>query len=277
MRISCMKKFSWKLTVFILIIALGLLLAACTNSSEGDNDGTQPDNEPAPSKPESDVEDPTLPVEQAEKYYVNVNNYLIKAVDPDNTTKPVLLTFDDAPKGLHTATILDTLDKYDAKAIFFVTGYYADRDRELIKEIYDRGHIIGNHTWGHENLNEITTREETESQVNRLNVLIKEITGEDVRYLRPPYGAQAKNPFLDDILRKQNIQKMNWSLGSRDWEIINPERYDELIDEVTNSVFPGANILMHDIEITALALDKILANLLKQGYEFVLPTEVIYE
>lgn len=272
-----MKITPWKLTIFILIIAFSLVLTACTNLPDKEDDGVVPDNASEPNNPNDNEVEPNPPAEQIGKYYVNVNNYLIKPIDPENSIKPVLLTFDDTPKGQHTDIILDTLDKYDAKAIFFVTGYYADSNKELVKEIYDRGHIIGNHTWGHQNLNEITTLEETESQVNRLNVLIKEITGEDVRYLRPPYGAQAKNPFLDGILLEQNIQKMNWSLGSRDWEIINPERVNELIDEVTNNIFPGANILMHDIEITALALDKILANLLEQGYTFVLPTEIVFE
>lgn len=272
-----MKKISWNLTIFILIITLGLLLTACTSVNDEGEQVTPPDYNLEPNNSDTDVEEPTSPIVQTEKYYVNVNNYLIKPVDPENTNKPILLTFDDAPKGQHTNLILDTLDKYNAKAIFFVTGYYADRDRELVREIYDRGHIIGNHTWGHQNLNELTTLEETENQVNSLNVLIKEITGEDVKYLRPPYGMQAKNPFLDDILISQNIQKMNWSLGSRDWEIINPERVNELIAEVSNNAYSGANILMHDIEITALALDDILANLLEQGYMFVLPTEIIFE
>lgn len=198
-------------------------------------------------------------------------------MDPENTDKVVLLTFDDAPQGTFTHDILDTLDKYNAKAIFFVTGYYANRDKDLVKEIYDRGHLIGNHTWNHHNLNEITSYEETEREVNRLNELIKEITGEDVKYLRPPYGAHSNNPYLNKILKEQNIQKMTWSLGSRDWEFIYPERHDDVANEVINNAHNGANILMHDKEITALALDKMLAGLQEKGYSFVLPTEIIFE
>jgi peptidoglycan/xylan/chitin deacetylase (PgdA/CDA1 family) len=272
-----MRKLVWKLTFFILLIALSISLVACTNTSAEENNGTKPPaNGSESNEPGVEIEKPTPPVAQTEKFYVNVNNYSIKPVNPENTTKPVLITFDDTPKGAQTYKILDTLDKYNAKAIFFVTGYYADSNRELIKEIYDRGHIVGNHTWGHQNLNEVTTREATESQINRLNDLIEEITGDKVKYLRPPYGAHAKNPYLNDILIEQNIQKMNWSFGY-DWQIVNPERATELIDKTTESVFSGANILMHDIEITEIALDQMLANMQEKGYTFVLPTEIVFE
>jgi len=194
-----------------------------------------------------------------------------------DSSKVILLTFDDAPRGENTYKILDTLDKYDAKAIFFVTGYYAEKNKDLIKEIHERGHIIGNHTWTHPNLNTIDNLEESKNEINKLNDLIYEIIGEYPQYFRPPYGALNKNEYAKQVLVDNNMQSMNWSLGSRDWEIIAPERYNELIKEVTNNVYSGANILMHDIEITAIALDEILNKLKNEGYLFVLPTEVIIE
>lgn len=269
-----MRKHQWFFTLLIIFIAFAMIFAGCTDSQV---QGEQPS--PSETDPVNEPDEPQEipPTVQTEKYYIDLKNYLIRPVDPDGDAKVVLLTFDDAPEGTHTRDILDTLDKYNAKSIFFVTGYYAVRDEELIKEIYDRGHLIGNHTWNHHNFNEMKTHEETEREIVRLNELIKKITGEDMKYIRPPFGAHSKNPYLNDILKELNIQKMTWSLGSLDWEFIYPERHEDVVNQVLNNTHNGANILMHDKEITALALDKILAGLEEKGFSFVLPTEIIFE
>ncbi len=265
----------------ILILLLFLVIGCSNNQEQPPNEISNP-NEQIPINNEDNlVEEGTTNENEQQiekvKYYVNKNNFLIKPVNPEEPSKVILLTFDDAPQGDNTYLILDTLDKYNAKAIFFVTGYYAKKNEELIKEIYDRGHFIGNHTWTHPNLNDINTYEETKEEINKLNDLIYEITGEYPQYFRSPYGAYSKNDYVNDILIENNMQSMNWSLGSRDWEIIKPEKSQELIDEVINNAYSGANILMHDKEITAISLDSILSDLQNQGYSFVLPTEVIIE
>ncbi|OEF97270.1 hypothetical protein BHF71_03805 [Vulcanibacillus modesticaldus] len=209
------------------------------------------------------------------KYYVN-RNYFIKPVNPDDPNKVVLLTFDDTPRGENTVRILNILDKYQAKAIFFINGHYAVKNKELVKEIYNRGHIIGNHAWWHENLNYLN-EEDTKNEIIKVSDLVEEITGERPKYFRPPNGALAKNPYAKEILANEQMQRMNWSLGSRDWEIVKPELAEKVVEEIKNNVISGSNILMHDIEITANALDKILAFLVEEGYTFVLPTEVIIE
>lgn len=270
-----MTKLPTKKYLFVTLILLILLVAGCSNSQDQPPIEIPDPDEQTPVNNDAVIEDE--PQEPIIKYYVNKNNFLIKPINPEDPTKVVLLTFDDAPQGDNTNQILDTLDKYDAKAIFFVTGYYADRNKELVKEIFDRGHLIGNHTWGHPNLNQINTYEETKNEITKLNDLVFEIIGEYPEYFRPPYGAYSKNEYVDIILLENNMQRMNWSLGSRDWEIIKPEKSQELVNEVTNNVYSGANILMHDKEITALALDSMLSNLQNEGYSFVIPTEVILE
>ncbi len=270
-----MTKQPLKKYLFTILILLIFITAGCSNSQDQPPIEIPDPDEQTPVNNDAIIEDE--PQEPTIKYYINTNNYLIKPINPEDPTKVVLLTFDDSPQGDYTNQILDTLDKYDAKAIFFVTGYYADRNKDLVKEIYDRGHIIGNHTWTHPNLNEIITYEETNMEIKKLNDLIYDITGKYPSYFRPPYGAYTKNEYVDDILLENNMQRMNWSLGSKDWEIINPDKSQELIEEVTSNAYSGANILMHDKEITAISLDSILANLQNQGYSFVVPTEVILQ
>lgn len=205
------------------------------------------------------------------KYYVN-SNYYIKPTDPNESNKVVLLTFDDTPQGDFTLEILDILDKYDAKAIFFINGHYAVKHQELVMEIYNRGHILGNHTWWHENLRKITPEKTTE-EIVKVNDLIEEWTGERPTYFRPPFGVMSD--YAKEVVASENMQSMNWSLGSLDWEYNKPEQSDQVVKQVLDNIVPGANILMHDKEVTAIALEQILEELTEQGYSFVLPTEVI--
>jgi hypothetical protein len=99
--------------------------------------------------------------EEARRFQINPRNHMISPVEgPEPDEKFVLLTFDDTPAGHATGQILDILDTFDAKAIFFVNGHYAARYKELLHEIYNRGHMIGNHTWWH-----IYIRRESEEKV----------------------------------------------------------------------------------------------------------------
>lgn len=205
------------------------------------------------------------------KYYVN-SNYFIKPLDPDVSNKIVLLTFDDTPQGDYTLEILDILDKYEAKAIFFINGHYAVKHQDLVVEIYNRGHLLGNHTWWHENLKKITPEVATE-EIIKVNDLIEELTGERPEYFRPPFGVMSD--YAKEVVANENMQSMNWSLGSLDWEYNKPEQSDLVVEQVLDNIVPGANILMHDKEVTARALEQILEELTNQGYSFVLPTEVI--
>lgn len=227
------------------------------------NAGNETDND-------ANNENTQVEKEKAEvKYYIN-QNYFIKPVNEQESNKVVLLTFDDAPQGDHTLEILDILDKYNAKAIFFINGHYAVKHEDLVKEIYNRGHVIGNHTWWHENLKELSP-EKTVEEIVSVNDLVEELTGERPKYFRPPFGAMSDNAKV--VLNEENMQSMNWSLGSLDWEYTKPEQSQQVVDQVLNNLLPGSNILMHDKEVTALALDKMLQEIQAQGYSFVLPTE----
>ncbi|MDQ0168157.1 polysaccharide deacetylase family protein, partial [Bacillus horti] len=75
-----------------------------------------------------------------------------------------------------------------------------------------------------------------------------------------------------EIIREEGMQTMNWSNGSLDWELKQPE---EIVEQVLSNMKNGDNILFHDKTITAEALEPILKELKAQGYKFVVPTEVI--
>lgn len=281
-----------KKTIIVFLVLL-LLLAGCGTKSKtttgSDIDSTTADDTNGQTSvmidinknvEESTSNDPTeedsidepVQVEEEEiaaipAYYVN-EKYYIKPMDKEENAKVVLLTFDDSPAGDSTVDILDTLDKYEAKAIWFINGYYADRNRELLQEIHDRGHIIGNHTWWHENLSKIDA-ETTRTEIVSINDLVEEVIGIRPVYFRAPYGVYTD--LAKEILKEENMQYMNWTWGSLDWELKSSE---EIEKNVIGHVHNGANILFHDKRITADALENILHSLSEEGYSFVLPTEV---
>jgi len=205
-------------------------------------------------------------------FVVDPKTYRISAVnaeEKDTNQKYVLLTFDDTPTAKSTYQILDTLDRYNAKALFFVNGHYAEANLDLLKEIKARGHLIGNHTWWHIYIRK-ESPEKVKEEIVRLNDFLEKELGERPKYFRPPFGQNSEVSL--EIIREEGMQTMNWSNGSLDWELKTPE---QIAEQVLSNISNGDNILFHDKQTTADALDEILRRLQDQGYQFVLPTEVI--
>lgn len=255
-------------------------------SNQG-NQETEDALKPDSSAPDESNQESTTDSEEQEtqfpdkRYAVNPKTYRIEPFVEDEKTpdkehqeaekqeRIVLLTFDDTPTGDATYDILDLLDQYGAKAIFFVNGHYAERNVDTLHEIKDRGHLIGNHTWWHLHLRK-ESPETVRDEIVRLNDFIEEELGERPVYFRPPFGQNSDVSL--EIIREEGMQTMNWSNGSLDWELKSPEA---VVEQVLSNIKSGDNILFHDKRITAEALEPILKELSEQGYKFVLPTEVI--
>lgn len=265
---------------YLNLLLLLLLMSACSKHSTP----TEPSASTPPATPLLTQQQDPAPKDNPEvekpKYYVNTKNFTIHPVDQTSEKKIALLTFDDGPKGEVTGEILDILDRYQAKSIWFISGFNygwdyqpsstkADPFKAWVKKIHDRGHIIANHTWTHENLRKISP-EKQKQEILSMNELLTSITGEKVRYFRPPFGADTE--FQRKLMKDEGMQTMNWSVGSLDWEHKDPEK---VINQVVSTIHNGGNILMHDLPVEAKALDSILKKLTDLGYTFVLPTEVI--
>lgn len=188
------------------------------------------------------------------------NRLLARASDAG---KAVYLTFDDGPHPRNTPQILEVLAEYNAKATFFVVGSHAQGRGELLKSIWDGGHAIGNHTWGHRKLGaaDWETFEREVSSTARL------LGSYGSRCLRPPYGDVGPNLYAN--AQEAGYVIVYWSVDSLDWKSQNPER---IAREVLRHVYPGAIVLLHDgggsRAGTVEALRTILAALTAEGYTF---------
>ncbi|CAM5209719.1 Peptidoglycan/xylan/chitin deacetylase (PgdA/CDA1 family) OS=Ureibacillus acetophenoni OX=614649 GN=SAMN05877842_115104 PE=4 SV=1 [Ureibacillus acetophenoni] len=184
-----------------------------------------------------------------------------------SSSKKVALTFDDGPHPTITMEILDLLDKYNAKATFFVVGNRIDRYSDVLIETFERGHEIGNHTWNHTNLTTISTNQVKE-QLSSTNNAIKKAIGQYPTVFRPPYGA--KNNQVVSVIELPVIM---WTIDTLDWKYRNASN---LLPMVKKSMHNNAIILMHDIhQSTADGLESVLKYLQEQGYEFVTVSEIL--
>lgn len=184
----------------------------------------------------------------------------------------VLLTIDDAPDQ-HALEMADTLKALDAPAIFFVNGMYIESEegQEKLREIHDMGFEIGNHTYNHFNLQELTP-EDTYLEIIDTSDLIEEVIGERPRFFRAPFGVNSASSL--EIAAEDNMSAMNWTYGY-DWDPAYQES-DALANIMVNTEIlgDGANLLMHDRAWTAGALSEIVTGLREQGYTFVDPKNI---
>ncbi|MGQ3477486.1 polysaccharide deacetylase family protein [Paenibacillus sp. TY11] len=188
--------------------------------------------------------------------------------------KVVLLTFDDGPKeAVMINKIIDILDKHKAKAIFFVNGYRVKEHPELLKLIHDRGQPIGNHSWDHIVLKN-KTEVEVKKQIETVQKIVKDTTGQAPVFFRPPHGAGGD--VGRKVAKENGLLYMTWSVGSLDWTMkkSQPNKTNALLKNVTEQLHPGSNILMHELPWTAEALDSLLTRLEQKGYQFVDPQSI---
>ncbi|MBG9692459.1 deacetylase [Lysinibacillus sphaericus] len=186
---------------------------------------------------------------------------------PKGSKKRVALTFDDGPDAKVTPQILATLQKYDAKATFFMVGRNVPKNATIVKQIYDAGHEIGNHTSNHKKLTALSISG-VRQEVNSTSKAIYAAIGQYPTVFRPPYGATN-----EQVRSVMTIPSILWSIDTLDWKHHNP---DKILAYVKASVKDGSIILMHDIhQTTANGLDNVLLYLQKQGYEFVTVSEIL--
>ncbi len=187
-------------------------------------------------------------------------------IDPN---KPmVALTFDDGPNKSSTTRILDALEKYNARATFFVVGYKVADNADLIKREYNLGCEIGNHTYSHVELTTIDS-DQVAGEIKNTEKAIRKITGQKRVVIRPPYGS-----VNDEILQEIKYPIILWSIDTEDWETRNAK---QTIKNVMNQVKDGSVILMHDsYDESADAAEVIIQKLVKQGYQLVTVSELGY-
>lgn len=187
----------------------------------------------------------------------------------DLDTPKIAITFDDGPDPYCTEQLLDGLKERGAKASFFVMGKQAEAYPELIRRMQAEGHLIGNHTYSHMQLGK-NNREIFKEELIKTNELLRDITGEEPQYVRPPYGSWDKS-FETEL----TMFPVLWTIDPMDWC---SSDVNGIVRKVTEKAEENAVILMHDeYESTVTAALEIVDILQKQGYEFVTVDEILFD
>lgn len=191
---------------------------------------------------------------------------------PSGTAVPgsvVALTFDDGPHKVYTKQLLDGLRERGIHASFFLMGENLEGNEELIRQMKEDGHLIGNHSFCHVKLTE-EGAEQVCRDVEKTGDLIEDLTGQYPRYLRPPYG-----DWNEALEEKLDLETVFWTVDSLDWKLKNTEK---IVKRVEKSVKNGDIILMHDIFSTSVeAALQLVDELQSQGYQFVTVDELMID
>ena len=192
-----------------------------------------------------------------------------EAVWQQDNQKKIAITFDDGPHPTYTEELLDGLKERGVRATFFVTGEHAELHPDIIRRMKEEGHLIGNHTYSHIQLRS-SNKEKFREELIKTNEVIKEITGEEIIYVRPPYGSWDKS-----FEKELNMFPVLWTIDPTDWSCLSAETVTK---RVVKKAKDNGIILLHDYYETSVeAALAIVDELLEEGYEFVTVEEILFE
>lgn len=195
--------------------------------------------------------------------YFSEKGVLLRKIDKNK--KMVALTYDDGPS-IYTPRILKTLKENNSVATFFVVGNRVPMYSDTVKKAYDMGCEIGNHTYEHKSLPNLSETE-VKRQISKTNKEVKKVIGEKPVIMRPTGGATNTN-----IKKWVGMPSIIWSVDTLDWKTRNA---DSTRRAVLNRVKDGDIVLMHDLySATATASETIIPELVRRGYQLVTVSEL---
>jgi len=204
-------------------------------------------------------------VAEREKSTIMVSNQITEITQ--STGKKVALTFDDGPHPRYTQELLDGLRERNVKVTFFLIGKSAEKYPEIVKNIEKDGHLIGNHTYNHVQLN-LLSKEEQCMEITKTNEVLYNITGKYPELIRPTFGEWDKS-----LECTMDMIPVLWSVDTLDWTT---EDVNKIVRKGTKNIQDGDIILMHDYYKTSVeAALQIIDELQREGFEFVTVDDMI--
>ncbi len=180
--------------------------------------------------------------------------------------KKICLTFDEGYENGYTPQILETLKQKKVKAIFFVTYDFASQNPDLVKRMIDEGHIVGNHSYHHYSMDEVSD-DVAKEEVTYLHEYVKDKFNYTMSYFRFPKGEFSERSL--QIVKNLNYTSVFWSFAYADWDPDNQTEENQAFTHICESTHPGAILLLHAVSKTnADILGKVIDDIQKQGYTF---------
>ena len=198
-------------------------------------------------------------------YYVGSNFFMKVLCSANTNAKQIAISFDDGPAHSYTAEILQVLKANNVPAAFFCIGKNIPGNENLLKQISDEGHIIGNHSFSHHFWFDLFSTRKMLADVQMMSETAKDVIGKRPKLFRPPYGVTTPN--MKTVMQQGGFTAIGWNIRSLDTVIKDEEK---LLQKINDQLKPGAIVLLHDTSKTTLAiLPRFIEQAKSKGYEFV--------
>lgn len=190
----------------------------------------------------------------------------VYAGDPHE--KVIYLTFDAGYENGCTEEILEVLEDHNVKAAFFLVGSYIKRNADLVRDMVEDGHIVGNHTMNHPDMSKIADFDSFQAELTAVEDIFSEVTGKELpKFYRPPQGVYSEENLK--MAKKLGYKTVFWSLAYQDWnndaQPTKAQAFQKLLPRTHN----GAVVLLHSTSKTnAVILDDLLTAWEQAGYRF---------
>lgn len=201
---------------------------------------------------------------QYDSYYIGDNR------------KVIYLTFDEGQSPTYASQNLDTLKKHGIKAVFFVTKPFIDSHPDLVNRMINEGHVVGNHTVNHLNMNNLASGNEIVNFIKEIadtETAFKQATGRNIsKVFRYPEGAFSERTL--SFTKSMGYRSYFWSFAYKDWEE-NCNTREESLNWMKSYYHNGALYLLHGVNRgNSEALDEFITFMKSQGYSFDLATNI---
>ncbi len=194
-------------------------------------------------------------------------NYFLKAkhYNYQVNDEVIAITFDDGPNKEFTPKVLELLKKYHVKGTFFLIGKQVEENSEIVKEMIQQGHIIGNHTYSHSNNFGFFKTEKVISELKQTNAIVEKLVGLKMNLFRPAFGVT--NPRISKAVKSLNLTPIGWNIRSLDTTKISQEK---IFNKITQNIKKGDVLLLHDTnKKTVEVLEQLLIFLEKRNLKSV--------
>lgn len=188
--------------------------------------------------------------------------------------KAVAITFDDGPNPIYTPQVLEIFAKAEGKATFFMIGEQMEKNPEIVKEAAEQGHEIGNHTYSHPKLSELTPAD-CLGEIERTEQMIRDLTGKQPVTFRPPYLDY--NQETISVVESKGYSMIGaLNLEAQDWE---QPGVNHILSASRKCVKNGSILIFHDgygdRSQTIQAVRELVFELKSQGYQLLTVSELL--
>lgn len=177
------------------------------------------------------------------------SNFYLDAVSSLPGNAAVMLTFNLAKTGMNTMALIRLLKETDIKVMFFVTGQLCEENPELIKNIYQQGHAIGNHFYNLSKHFGFYSSSKLIVNIEKTDSLIYYLTNERVKYFRPPLGIT--NPFVNKAVKKLDLTVIGWKMKFNLEKLEKNRSYKRIIQKIK-----GGEIILIDL-VDSINIDPV--------------------